>query len=359
MFALERAQKKMEARKTKKARTVGKGKLSGDVKKKQTEDCVEALLKFGLIEPDLWFVLDLVARKENGGHTLKAFLDLLDDKTAKSQSLFDEVGMEGNNWKERNANLCAMKPTKALLKEFMRILAFLVWKEVDGFAKAKEDSIVEEFKEMKKSGEAPSDALLHWMSGIRVADSKSELMLAVNLPELSVHLMNLEFGIHDGESLKEKVGLLLEFTDSHRLSKWVAVEHVVAVAKATLDLKETVIPSYEVDLMFHSPGAVQRKELVHLLKQKNLTDEEVERMMRKDALHGDCSYVMFVSYMSGWFEGMLRTSIEERKMNALMRACVFMEKGMEDVLKVDRILRFGHSIEFQEMADRCELPKKK
>ena len=44
----------MEARKTKQARTVGKGKVSGDVKKKQTEDCVEALLKFGLIEPDLW-----------------------------------------------------------------------------------------------------------------------------------------------------------------------------------------------------------------------------------------------------------------------------------------------------------------
>ena len=57
---------------------------------------------------------------------------------------------------------------------------------MDGFAKAKDEGIAEEHKEMKRLQKPPSDALLHWMSGIRVPDSKSKLLLAVNLLSLYV-----------------------------------------------------------------------------------------------------------------------------------------------------------------------------
>ena len=344
-------------RMNKKARLDLKGRSSVEVRKVETSDCVEALLKFGLIKADVWHILGLVGKDGEVGPTMEEFMNMFETRTLKSKSVFEDVGKEGESFKSSKGCIHSRKPTKALLKEFMRIIAFLVWNEVGDFASAKEDVIVENYEEMKRGKKEPSDALLTWMSGIRVPQMNGNLAVSVNFPDLSIYLLNQEWGIHDGESLKEKVEVMSEFTDAERLSKWVPVEHVVAVSKATLDLKGTSIPKCEVDLLFHSPGEVQRKELVHLLKVKGLTDEEIDRMMWRDALFGDCSYAVFVNCCTGCFERMIGCPIEEKKMMALTRACVFMEKGMEGVLKVDRILRFAHSSEFQRMAERCQLPK--
>ena len=345
-------------RMTKKSRLECKAGVGLEVRKKESKEWVDVLVRFGLLESDAWEIVSL-----SGGCGLVKCMDdvvkVFESMSGKGKSVFATAVSEGELFKCSKGCIHSRKPTKALVKEFMRIMGFLVWSEVVDFGSAKEQGMVERHEEMKKEKEQPSDALLSWMSGIRVPWTNGKLTVSVNFPELSVYLMNQEWGIHDGESLKEKVEVMSEVTDGHRLCKWVPVEHVVAVVKATLDLKGTSVPRCEVDLLFHSPGEVQRKELVHLLKVLGLTDEEVERMMLRDALFGDCSHAFFVNHCTRCFENMVGCPIDERKMMVLMRACVFMERGMEGVLKVDRILRFAHSREHQRMAERCQLPAEK
>ena len=344
----------MFSNENKKGEKVG---LKMKTKEEKTAECVEALRKCGLIEPDMWFVLELVGGSELG-HTVEGFVNVLTERSLNNNPFLEEAGKEGRNFKWSNGAIYSPKPTRALLKEFMCLMGFLVWNDVVDFGVAKEARVVESHKLMKKTKQQPSDALLSWMSGIRVPVVDNGVEESVNFPELSIYLMNQAWGIHDGDSLKECLKEMVDHNDSHKLWKWIPEEHMVALTKAAFDFKATSVPEYEVDLLFHSPGEVQRRELVHLLEKMGLTNEEVARMMWRDALDGDCSHAVFVSFCKACFVGKVECPIiRERKMTALMRACVFMQKGMDGVLKVDRILRFGHSEEFQRMAERCQLPK--
>ena len=343
---------RMDERKRKKLKTFLKARE--EAKAKETKDCIEALKKYGLVEPDLWHVLKFVG-EDDMGHTMKDFMEMLERRTARRKSLFGEVGMEGKLHRCNNGAINSRKPTKALVKEFMTIFAFLVWNGVAGFAEAQESDLIERYNRMRQEQEPPSDALLTWMSGIRVPYSEQGVEYSVNFPDLSIYLMNMEFGIHDGESLKKSLSAMAEVNEESKLTKWVPVEHVVAVAKAVEDLKETSVPSYEVDLLHHSPGDVQRKELMVLFEKKGLTEEECEAMVSRDGLHGDCSYLAFVWFCKGCYEGTIECPIDESKMLVLKRATMFMERGMKNVLKVDRIVRFAHNKEFQELAKCCRV----
>ena len=128
----------MDGRKAKKLKTVRGGMEMEDEKAEGTEECVEALLKMGLVEPDLWYALRLVSGS-GGGHKVGDFVEMLSKRSATGSSVFDEVGKEGESFKFSLGTIHSTKPTKALLKEFMRIIGFLAWNDVDCFGKAKED----------------------------------------------------------------------------------------------------------------------------------------------------------------------------------------------------------------------------
>ena len=347
---------KAEERNVKKPRCDVKERKVKGWQAKQTKDCLEALLKCGLVEPDVWHLLRLDG-DDGSGHTVPGFMEMLDRRAKMSMSLFGEVGKEGGNMKMTKGCIKATKPTRGLLKELLRIVAFLALNEVESFAMAAEDELVEKHKELVGRTPEPSDALLTWMSGVRVADLVDGVPVSVNFPEMSVFLMNVDWGVHNGETLKATVDKMVEFNESSRLWKWVPMEHMVAVMKAVLDLKESTIPRCEVDLLCHSPGESQRKELFHFLAALGVTKAESEAMMRKEALFGDCSYVAFVNYVMACFHERRECAVRVEKMLVLARACGFMERGMKDALKIDRILRFGHSGEFQKMAEHCQLPE--
>ena len=97
-----------------KGRTGTKPKLKP--KEENTAECVEALGKYGLIEPDMWFVLQLVGGSEVG-NTVEGFVNVLMEWSLNSKSFLEEAGKEGRNYKWSNGAIHSPKPTKALSTE--------------------------------------------------------------------------------------------------------------------------------------------------------------------------------------------------------------------------------------------------